>query len=239
MVDIERGMTPQQVVDALGPPLDFLDMAALVGSSRSAGPVGRASDAQLRNRRWWLYRDVPRAGVEINISFRNGRVVEAREHPYDLAAYTVFRHDWARAPVLREIARVAGGPAGGRLSGRPGWRRLGSAPVMEFVLTAYAYPTEPDEVGRAARRFGELDVIVSLFETTAAERMRATMPGGYVAELRSLADRFGLLPRRLDLAHWVIGRGPGGGAVAHLAFLPADGEVAPHYPGALVARPAD
>ncbi|MER0244975.1 hypothetical protein AAHZ94_23875 [Streptomyces sp. HSW2009] len=234
MVGIESGMTPQQVVAVLGPPLDFLDMLALVGPASPAGQPGAAADSRLRDRCWWLYRDVPRPGVEVNVNFRGGRVVEARVRPYDRSAYSVFRHDWARVPMLDEIAAVERALPDGRLTGRPGWRVLADGPALEFALSSYAYPAEPDDVGRAARRFGPVDVVVSLFDVAEPERIRAVMRDGYVAELHALADKLGLLPRRLDLAHWVIGRSPDGGATAHLSFLPVDATIAPHYPSALL-----
>jgi hypothetical protein len=183
----------------------------------------------------WLYLDVPETGVETTVSFVNGRVTVARERPYDASARQVVRHDWAQELMLNHVARLEREFPDPGLTARPAWKRLTSQEVLEFALTARAYPAGPGRIGRCARRFGDLDVIVSLFEVTAPDQIRALVPNGYIAELMALVDGFGITPGKLDLAHWIIGRASTDDTVAHLAFLPSARDITALMPWDLLS----
>jgi hypothetical protein len=215
MTQVTPGMSKYEVVDVLGPPLDFLTTEDLIGNTPYSGSMG------LRDSVSWLYLDVP-PGRETRVTLEDGVVTSARELPYDASEFRRPGHEWARPLMADHHARTEADPTFAGLVRLPGWRRLRTADVLEFVEITHAAPPRPHQLGRAARRFGEVDVLVSFCELTAADQLRSTyFPDGYLPVLSDLVTSFAIRPRQCDLAHWIFGRTSDSDTVAHLAYVPA------------------
>jgi hypothetical protein len=217
---IEQGMSPREVVDLIGPPLDFMEPADLLGGAEFAVMTSGAA-AQFKQKVHWLYIDIPNRGLETTVTFTNGAVSFARTQVYDASQREVVHHDWTYRLMINHLERMDRDWPDKRLIARPAWQRLATDEVLEFVETASAYPHAAGSIGRSAWRFGDLDVIVSLFEETDPDAIRAVMPDGYIPALSALVDGFGITPGKIDLAHWILGCASDTDTVAHLAFIPA------------------
>lgn len=76
------------------------------------------------------------------------------------------------------------------------------------------------EISCQVRRFGDLDVLVSSFETIDPAGIRASLPGGYITQLDRLLKEYGIRVGSTDVAHWMLCRDPRSGTPAvHLAYL--------------------
>jgi hypothetical protein len=231
MTQVKPGMSKHDVVDLLGPPLDYLSLGDLLGSHRYGGTVrstGPGDDVRvvpkdqlrLADTVNWLYLDVP-PGRETTLTLKDGVVVSAQERPYDGSDRELPEHGWAQARMEGHFAKVEGDPTFAEIVQVPGWQRLRSTEVREFVQNTYA-TSKPDQIGRAARRFGELDVVVSYCELTALADLRPTyFANGYLPVLSRLIEDFGIRPRQYDLAHWILGSTRDSGTIAHLAYVPS------------------
>lgn len=233
-------MSKYEVVDILGPPLDYMTMADLIGDSASYGGTVRPTGLLSRFRKpkvvpkeqvrlpaevYWLYHDVP-PGRETNVVLKNGVVTLAEDKPYDESNRHLPEHEWTRELMANHLARVEADPTFAELPRLPGWQRLRSAEVRDFAENTYAAAQPPDQLGRAARRFGELDMIVSYCELTSPGQLRATyFRDGYLPVLGRLIDDFGIRPGRYDLAHWIFGRTSDSDTIGHLAYVPAGGAI--------------
>jgi hypothetical protein len=214
MTQVTPGMSKYEVVDVLGPPLDFLSTEDLIGNTPYSGSGFRDSVS-------WLYLDVP-PGRETRVTLDDDVVTSAREQPYDPSEFRRPGHEWARPLMADHLAKTESDPTFAGLVRLPGWQRLRSADVLKFVEITHAAPPRPSQLGRAARRFGEVDVLVSFCELTSADQLRAAyFPEGYLAVLSDLVSSFGIRPRQLDLAHWIFGRTSDSDTVVHLAYVPA------------------
>ncbi|MDX6247483.1 MAG: hypothetical protein QOF10_843 [Kribbellaceae bacterium] len=213
MTQVTPGMSKYEVVDVLGPPLDFLTTEDFLGNTPHSG--------SFRDSVSWLYLDVP-PGRETQVTLEGGVVTSARDLPYDASDVGRPGHEWARPLMADHLARTESDPVFAGLVRLPGWRRLGSPEVLDFVEITHAAPPGPYQIGRAARRFGELDVLLSFCELTSADQLRTTyLNRGYVPVLSDLVASFGIRPRQYDLAHWIFGRTSDSDTVAHLAYVPA------------------
>lgn len=218
---IVPGMTPREVVDLFGPPPGFIDEARLFGRTPV---IGRAPS---QRRLFWIYFDVPEPGTDLHVAFTNGRLTTFDAYPADRTGHGEAINGraingWAERVVAKQLVKVER-EFPGQPTVRPAWRRLAGTEVMDFVLTARgATPADDGRLGSAARRFGDLDVIVSVVDVAEPGLIQAYLPGGYFAELAHLVDGHGITPRKLDLAHWIIGNAPDGPRAAHLAYLPAE-----------------
>lgn len=213
---IAPGMTPREVVDLIGPPLSFMDDAGLFGQTPVYGK------APSRRSLWWLYVDVPEPGTGLNVAFAGGRLTDVGEFPIDQPGRGENVNGWAEQVVAWQLVKVER-EFPGQPTVRPAWRRLAGTEVMDFVLTTQgARPGDDGRLGSNARRFDDLDVIVSVVDVAAPELVQTYLPGGYFAELAHLVEGHGITPRKLDLAHWILGNPPDGPRTAHLAYLPAE-----------------
>jgi hypothetical protein len=225
MAKLWNGMTPREVVSLLGPPLDFTDDSdPRLGGAR-----------QPPRRLWWLYADWPKPGVEITVAFTYGKLTSYAERPWYPPEDEVVWDDWAHGVMVDHIATMEAEFADERLVDQPGWFDLTTQDVLDFVLAARADPIGPGRIGHSARRFEDVDVIVSKFEITDPARIRTYLPNGYLPTLATLLTGFGITPRERDLAHWVLGHDPDGGTVAHLGYIPADDDVTTLVPAELLA----
>jgi hypothetical protein len=234
VVSIERGMTRDQVVDLLGPPISTLSedefRAAYRGVTDFSVPQRRGVLDRLRRRPQprsepvsWFYLGFPE-GKSTLIKFRHGIVEDVHSQPFE-RVQTRPRHEWARELVVAHIGRV--GARDHRITARPAWQRLTSAEVLDFTLDAgdNAYPPVPGRIGGNTRRFGELTVLVSMFNASGPQQVRSLLTGGYMSHLFWLLDEFGVRLGESDVAHWILCRenANGDGAV-HLSYLPAETE---------------
>ncbi|WP_242910089.1 hypothetical protein [Actinomadura terrae] len=208
MEGIEPGMTPHEVVDMVGPPLNAMDEAGLVGNSWSVGTLTGAL--------WWLYEDVPRPGITTQIAFTQGVVelVKTWEAPMGQASEP---REWVRGLVGGHVARMEQDYP--ELARYPGWRELTGPQVRDFLVNVPASLDEGLAIYALARRFGHLDVLVSTFATVDTARIRERLPDGYVQRLIELVALFGIRPWTTDVAHWILCRENEKIAV-HLAFVP-------------------
>lgn len=148
------------------------------------------------------------------------------------------RQEWAREMIFRHVARVEL-ELRPDLMDRPTWCRLLNPEVFDFVLDID--PGATDAVPSTAypfraQTFGDFSVLVSLFDVAQADRIRDLMAGGWESYLDELLHATGIRLGERDLAHWILGREPGGGAtVVSLAYLPAAADSAPLVPVDLLA----
>lgn len=141
----------------------------------------------------------------------------------DAAEPAPARQEWAREMIFRHVARMEL-ELQPDLMDRPTWCQLLSPEVLDFVLDI-----DPDEAiavpGTAhpfrAQTFGDLSVLVSLFEVAEADQIRDLMAGGWESYLDKLLDAAGIRLGERDVAHWILCQEPGHGARVHLAYLPA------------------
>ncbi|MGC4944266.1 hypothetical protein [Kribbella sp. DT2] len=240
MTEVKLGMSKHEVTELLGPPLDYMSLGGLLGTTpysgtlyggtvRPTGLFGRfrkpkvVPNDQVRltgGKVTWLYRDVP-PGMETLVTLTNGVVTDAFDRPYDPSTRTQPDHEWSRELLPIALTKVEADPTFAQTVRLPGWQRQRSDEVSEFVAGASAR-SEDNELGRSASRFGELDVIVSYCEDLPITDVRPRyFPHGYLPVLTGLVDGFGIPPRRRDLAHWVLCRSTEGETMAHLVYLPA------------------
>lgn len=135
------------------------------------------------------------------------------------------RHQWAREPLLRMIARheLELRPD---LMARPAWRKLTRVDVLDFVLNADADPPQDGEIGYRFRSFEDLDVVVSLFEGFDPHEIQSQLPGGYMKQLTQIAREVGLERLTSDVVHWILCRRPSDGRnVVHMAYVPVERDV--------------
>jgi hypothetical protein len=229
MAKVRNGMTPREVVEILGPPLDFADETdpSLGGGVVRAGYRPRGL--------WWLYADWPKPGVEITLFFTNGQLASHNERRWHPPADEVVWDDWAHEVMVDHVTRMEDEFPDQRLAEQPGWYELTTQEVLDFVIATRADVIAPGHIGRSARGFDDVDVIVSKFEVTDPATIRTYLPHGYLRTLSKLIDGFGITPRKRDLAHWLLGHAPDGGIVAHLAYVPADDDVTTLVPSELLA----
>lgn len=225
---VAPGMTPYEVTERLGPPLDVMDLAGLIGGSAFAisrggprtGVGGPARPSELPAKLFWLYLDVPVPGLETDIVFDQGRLSSAKVRGHGLPPQDGVEHPWAHELITEHVARVESDRHDG-LTSRAGWHALTGAEATDFVLNHPKQPSDPGPIQANARRFGELDVLVSLFDTTAADEIRGRMPEGYLTTLDTLLSARGIRLGDTDIAHWILGR-EGERTVAHLTYVAAD-----------------
>lgn len=130
------------------------------------------------------------------------------------------RHGWALEPMFRHLAWIE---LNGRpdLMMRPAWKRLSRPELVDFVLDADAYPTPDGLIDCRAVRSGDLAVLVSLFEVTEPDQIRAAMPVGYLQVLDHLVESSRVRLDENEVAHWILCRDPvTERTAAHLAYLP-------------------
>jgi hypothetical protein len=232
-------MTPYEVTDQLGPPLDVMDMAELVGDSsfaisRSGSQTrigGKAQRSDLPDTLFWLYLGVPEPGQETDIVFEHGRLSSVKVRPHAAPARDGVEHEWARRFITDHVARMERNHPD-LVDGRTAWRTMTGAEVVAFLLDNPKRPSAPGQIQATARRFGDLDVLVSLFDTTDPNAIRSRMPGGYVTCLDSLLRARGIRVGGTDVAHWMLCRA-GNQAAVQLAYLPADRSVGAILPADL------
>ena len=249
-MDIERGMTPEQVAELIGPPLDRIDMAGVIGGSQFAivTTSERGWKRWFRRRKpqdptsamlstfFWYYPDWPDKGTETMVNFAGGMVSSVQQRPSDPLDQAAVQHEWARDLITRQVARVATNHPDDRLVARPGWQRLTSPEVLDFVLNVNAFPARGERVPGRARRFGDLDLLVTMLPVIDSHRIRQLMPDGYLPVLDTLLRSFGLRPGRNDIAHWILCRDENdGGTVAHLCYVPSTREVTALMPWNLLS----
>jgi hypothetical protein len=232
MTVIREGMTANEVVDILGPPLDTLSMEEFLSGRSFAGePPAHV---------YWLYLDVP-PGRESNIVLdENGVVVSATERPYDARDRPSAGNTWAKRAVAEQRAKVERQPTFAELVRLPGWQRLGGPDAVRFVVDTFATADNPTDLARRARRFGELDVFLSVGPHLDAAAIRAAyFADGYLPVLARFMEDFGIRPGQYDLAHWIFGHAPRrmrkSAWVAHLAYIPADGGITAVLPWELLS----
>lgn len=130
------------------------------------------------------------------------------------------RHGWALEPMFRHLAWIE---LNGRpdLMTRPAWKRLCQPEVLDLVLDVDAYPTADGLINCRAVRSGELAILVSLFEVTEPDQIRAAMPVGYLQVLEHLVDSARIDLDETEVAHWILCRDPATEQTAvHLTYLP-------------------
>jgi hypothetical protein len=229
-------MTPYEVTDQLGPPLDELVGDSSFAISRSAPQTrigGKAQLSDLPDTLFWLYLDVPEPGQETDIVFGQGRLTSVKARPHPTPARDGVEHEWARRFITDQVARMERNHPE-LIEGRTAWRTMTGTEVAAFLLDNPKQPSAPGQVQANARRFGDLDVLVSLFDTTDPNAIRSRMPGGYVACLDSLLRARGIRVGGTDVAHWMLCRA-GNQAAVQLAYLPADRSIGAILPADLRA----
>ncbi|MBB4912562.1 hypothetical protein H4W32_006978 [Actinophytocola algeriensis] len=125
---------------------------------------------------------------------------------------------WRTAP--EHLARVEA--TGFGVVRRPGWARLATSGALSFLGCA----RDGD-----ARRFPELQVVVSVFPSARPRRVRRLMPGGYSRWVDTVFARAGVRMDDGDAAHWLVC-----GRVLHLAYFSPDPDTAPLVPWDLLSR---
>ncbi|MEO3923098.1 hypothetical protein ABGB07_04360 [Micromonosporaceae bacterium B7E4] len=234
MVSIERGMTRDQVVDLIGPPLSTMSRDEFRALYHSMGDLGmpqrRGLLDRLRRRPLprprsepisWYYAGFP-DGQSTTISFRRGVVDAVTSSPHKRVQASP-QHEWARELVVAHVGRAEA--SGQRVTASAAWHRLASAEVMDFVLDAddNAYPPTPGRIGGNARQFGDLTVLVSMFKVTRPQQIRRLLPGGYMSQFFWLLDQFCVRLGESDVAHWTLCR-ENAHKTVHLSYLPAETE---------------
>lgn len=230
-VPVTPGMTTYEVTERLGPPLDVMDMAELIGGSSFAvlrsGPGtaigGEAQLSDLPRTLFWIYLDAPRPGMEIDITFNQGRLASAKVRAHGLGPQLGGEHPWVPQLITDHVARIESEREDG-LASRAAWHALTDPDVTDFVADHPKQPSGPGQFQASARRFGELDVLVSLLDVTSADEIRTRLPSGYLATLDGLLRLRGIRPGETDIAHWILGSDDDR-TVAHLAFVAADRSV--------------
>jgi hypothetical protein len=236
MVSIERGMTRDQVVDLIGPPLKTMSRdefrAVFHQTIDFSTPQRRGLLDRLRRRPppraepiSWYYAEFPE-GQTTTISFRRGVVdaVTSSPHPPPHErAQASPQHEWARELVVAHVGRVEA--SGQRVTASAAWHRLTSTEVLDFVLDAddRAYPPVPGRIGGNTRQFDELTVLVSMFKVTGPQQIRRLLPGGYMSQFFWLLDQFYVQLGESDVAHWILCH-ENAHETVHLTYLPAQTE---------------
>jgi hypothetical protein len=172
----------------------------------------------------WYYPGFPE-GRSTLITFRHGAVDRVSSQSYEGTTGTGSpAHEWAHGLITTHIGRV--GASDPRLTTNPAWHQLTSTEVLEFVLDAtYGYPRVPGRIGGTAQRFGELTVVVSMFEATDPQEIRRMLPGGYMSQFFWLLDEFCIQFGESDVAHYVLCHDEAHrDKRVHLSYLPAQTE---------------
>jgi len=125
------------------------------------------------------------------------------------------RQEWARDLVIGHLARSAVKVP--HLAARPGWQRLGSPEVIEFILNCGPGVSPSIGMHATGRVFGDLAVLVSVPEVVSRWKLQLLLPGGYLASLERMVLANGIDYKGLDIAHWVLCRGRVRTAV-HLSY---------------------
>ena len=125
------------------------------------------------------------------------------------------QQEWARDLVIGHLARSALKVP--HLAARPGWRRLGSPEVIEFILNGRPGITTSSGMEATGRVFGDLAVLVSVPEVVSRWRLQLLLPGGYLASLERMVLANGIDYKNRDIAHWVLCKGKVRTA-AHLSY---------------------
>lgn len=190
----------------------------------------------MRTSFFWYYEDWPEKGVETMVNFVGGVVSGVQSRPDEAIEESVVQHEWARDVMTRALARVERDHPDDRLAARPGWQRLASPEVLGFILRVNAFPSRDEAMPACARRFGDLDLLVTMLPVTEADRIRELMPRGYLTALDGIMRGFGIRPGRNDLAHWILCRDEDdGGTVAHLCYVPSTRDVTALMPWDLLS----
>jgi hypothetical protein len=231
MTAIRPGMTAHEVVDVLGPPRSTLTDEEFFRGRRFSGPRPHASKV------YWLYLGMP-PGRETNIVLDNDIVVSATERPYDAGDWGSAGNTWAVPAMAKQRSHVERQPTFAELVRLPGWHRLGEPDVIQFVVDSFATGETPTDLGRTARRFGELDVLLSIGPHLHPQEVRpAYFPDGYLPVLSRFVHDFGIRPGQYDLAHWILGHDPARKPSwsAQLTYVPANRNIITMYPWDLLS----
>ncbi|NEB37939.1 DUF5320 domain-containing protein [Streptomyces sp. SID14515] len=166
----------------------------------------------------WFYPGFPE-GQDTIVTVTRGIVTEIVSRPCGGAPPPTERaNPWAADLMARHIARVERDLPD--LASHANWSVLTSDEVHEQVLRVHTSGPEGGQVACKVRRFGDLDVLVSSFDTIDPAVIRDHLPGGYIAQLDRLLKEYGIRVGSTDIAHWILCRDPGTGTPGvHLAYV--------------------
>jgi hypothetical protein len=116
---------------------------------------------------------------------------------------------WVRRVIPQHLAKID--EAGDGLAWRPGWATLSTQAALAFVARAR---------DATARRFGDVQIVVSLLNETKPRRIRKLMPGGYFTWADRVFAAAGVShgAQEPDIAHWLV-CADRSGAEVHLGYF--------------------